>query len=177
VTLDDATAVAPKFTPSRAGTYSFALHLTDDNGVRDSDTVIIVVDTVANEPPISNAGTDQTAVAGTLIMLDGTGSFDSATSPLAFFWEQGSGPPVALSNASSSTPSFTPAASGIYLFRLVVHDGIDSAAPDDVTVVVSSLFAIEDSGGGGCSARVPFGFGSGLLLLGLLLLSLKHRVE
>ena len=177
VTLDDATAVSPKFTPSRAGTYSFALHVTDDNGVRDSDTVIVVIDTSVNEPPTSNAGADQTGVAGTLVMLDGAGSFDSGTSTLSFFWEQKSGPPVALSDGSSVTPSFTPPASGKYLFRLVVHDGIDSGAPDDVTVVVASVFMVDNSGGGGCSARVPPGFGSCLFLFGLLILFIKRRAE
>ncbi|HKE16344.1 MAG TPA: S8 family serine peptidase [Kofleriaceae bacterium] len=88
-----------------------------------------------NQPPVANAGADQSGQIGTQVVLDGTGSSDpdGGPSPLGFAWTQTAGPAVTLSGAATSQARFTPSAAGTYTFRLLVSDG---AAEDDDTVTV-----------------------------------------
>jgi hypothetical protein len=94
----------------------------------------------ANLPPIANAGPNQTVTVGTLVMLDGTGSSDpdNGPSPLTFTWTQTSGPTVTLTGANTATPGFTPTQTGMYVFSLVVNDGLADSAPATVTITVVS---------------------------------------
>lgn len=91
-----------------------------------------------NQPPVANAGPNQTVTVGTLVTLDGTASFDpdNGPSPLTFSWTQTSGPAVALTGANTAMPSFTPTVAGTYVFSLVVNDGADNSAPSSVTITV-----------------------------------------
>jgi YVTN family beta-propeller protein len=92
-----------------------------------------------NTSPVSNAGTDQTVTAGTLVTLNGTGSSDpdNGPSPLTYSWTQTSGPTVTLTGADTTQPSFTPETAGTYVFSLVVNDGLVSSTADSVTVTVN----------------------------------------
>ena len=92
----------------------------------------------ANQPPIANAGPNQTVNVGTLVTLNGTGSSDpdNGPSPLTYSWKQTSGPIVVLSGAMTATPSFTPQQPGTYVFSLVVNDGLATSAPSSVTITV-----------------------------------------
>jgi hypothetical protein len=91
-----------------------------------------------NQPPVANAGSNQTVVVGTLVTLNGTASFDpdNGPSPLTFSWTQTSGPAITLAGANTATPSFTPVIAGTYVFSLVVNDGADNSAPASVTITV-----------------------------------------
>lgn len=89
-----------------------------------------------NEPPVANAGPDQTVFVDSLVALDGSASQDPDNGPssLTFSWTMLGGPTtVALAGADTAYPSFTPTAVGDYQFRLQVSDGKDSAS-DDVKV-------------------------------------------
>ncbi len=59
-----------------------------------------------NEPPIADAGTDQTADANALVFLYGGASSDPDGDPLAYQWVQISGKPVLLLHANEPTASF-----------------------------------------------------------------------
>ena len=58
ITLPDATAESPTFTPTAAGAYTFALTVTDSVGASHTDTVVITV----TEPPVTRS-TDSTLSA------------------------------------------------------------------------------------------------------------------
>jgi bacterial leucyl aminopeptidase len=90
-----------------------------------------------NQPPIANAGPDKSASTGTAVTLDGRGSSDpdGGPGPLTYSWAQLSGPTVGLTNPGQSVASFTPTASGTYVFRLTVSDGAASRT-DEATVIV-----------------------------------------
>ena len=60
-----------------------------------------------NQAPSADAGSDQAALGGDTVTLDGSGSSDPDGDALAFSWSQTSGTPVALSDADTDSPSFT----------------------------------------------------------------------
>jgi hypothetical protein len=96
--------------------------------------------TPPNQPPVANAGPDQSVPVGSLVTLNGSGSSDPDNGPgsLTFHWTQLSGPVVTLTGANTATPSFTAAAPGSYVFSLVVNDGAVDSAPDSVTITATA---------------------------------------
>jgi hypothetical protein len=93
----------------------------------------------ANQAPIARAGADKNANVNTLVALDGRTSSDpdNGPQPLTYAWTKISGPAATLNNANTSQPSFTPATTGTYGFRLTVSDGA-ATSTDDVLVNVTS---------------------------------------
>ncbi|WP_437437731.1 PKD domain-containing protein [Trinickia violacea] len=54
---------------------------------------------------------------------------------MTYLWTQVSGPAtVTLTGASMATPSFKPTVVGVYVFSLVVSDGVSSSKPATVKV-------------------------------------------
>jgi CSLREA domain-containing protein len=92
------------------------------------------------QPPVANAGSNQTVSAGTLVMLNGSGSSDPNVPPLplTFLWTQTAGPSVTLTGANTAMPSFTPPQAGTYMFSLVVNNGVVSSTAASVTVTVTA---------------------------------------
>jgi CubicO group peptidase (beta-lactamase class C family) len=91
-----------------------------------------------NQPPVANAGSDQTVSIGTSVTLDGRLSQDpdNGPLPLTFSWVQTAGAAVTLTGATTAQPTFTPASAGTYTFRLTVSDGAATSF-DDIIVTVS----------------------------------------
>jgi len=91
-----------------------------------------------NRAPVSDAGKDQTVVAGKLVMLDGSGSYDPDGDTLSCQWALDASNPVrvVLSDASAVNFTFTPSLPGRYGFVLVVNDGTADSTPDTVKVMV-----------------------------------------
>lgn len=100
---------------------------------------VTVLDGTAPNPPLANAGPDQTVLSGAVVTLNG-----SSTSPgtLSFSWTQTAGPSVVLSNANIKNPTFTAPsvnAATLLTFRLIVSDGISSSVPSFVNVIVNPI--------------------------------------
>ena len=143
VTLEGANTAQARFTPTSLGTYAFSLVVSD--GADESEDSVVV--TIVNQPPVADAGPDQTGRAGVAVLLDGSASDDpdDAPSPLSFAWTQIDGPPVTLEGADSAQARFTPAALGIYAFRLVVSDG-EAEAEDSVVVTIVNQPPVANAG-------------------------------
>ncbi len=110
VTLSDTTAVQPTFTAPDLGaegvSLTFQLTVTDNGGLQDTDTCIVNV-TGDNDPPISDAGSDQTVEEGVTVTLDGSNSTDPDDGVAFYQWEQTDGTSVTLSDSTASHPTFT----------------------------------------------------------------------
>jgi predicted extracellular nuclease len=132
---DDAETVS--VTPDLAGMWEFELTVSD--GVL-SDAATVRVEVLApNRAPTARAGDDRSAEVGAPVSLDGSASDDPDGDSIAFSWAFTSRPPgstVALIDADSASPSFTPDLAGVYSVRLTVSDG-ELEASDSLLVTAT----------------------------------------
>ena len=107
-----------------------------------------VVTTTQNNPPVADAGSDQSLSADQEIRLDGGGSFDPDGDAMSYTWSfsrvpDGSGlvdleNPFSTNNTASSITTFEPDMMGTYIVSLVVTDTKgESSMTDSVIVSVS----------------------------------------
>ena len=144
VYISNAASAAASFTApdvtSGGETLTFLLTVTDAGGLQATDTVMVNV-TWNNEPPMADAGPDQTVDEKTLVILNGSNSIDPDDGIASFQWAQISGIPVSLVNASSAEATFTApnvTADGEALtFQLTVTDNNGLQGTDTVVVNVS----------------------------------------
>lgn len=89
-----------------------------------------------NQPPVANAGVDQSVNTGATVTLNGGGSGDPDGDPLTFAWslQTPSGSTAALSDATAVAPTFVADVAGSYVASLVVNDGEADSAADQATV-------------------------------------------
>ena len=103
-----------------------------------------------NASPRADAGPDQfisSSILPMLITLDGNGSSDPDGDDLSYHWRQIDGPVVSLSNINIVPPTFVPLQHGIYVFGLIVNDGVyDSIIEDTVTITLNNIAPIADAG-------------------------------
>ena len=100
--------------------------------------VVLFVGCQSNQPPIVQAGPDQTVNVGDKVTLRGSASDPDGTVQ-TYRWEQIAGLPVSLSNADQASASFVaPIVKGsqILAFRLTVVDDNNATATDKVVVTI-----------------------------------------
>ena len=105
--------------------------------------VVIFPDT-NNQQPIADSGPDQTAIDGSLVTLDGTGSSDPDGDSITYSWTQTSGTNVTLSNSTIANPTFVAPSTTEEImlgFSLVVNDGLLDSLPDSVVITVSPIIS------------------------------------
>lgn len=140
---------------SLAGDFVYKLTVTDNLGATDNDTMRITVNSLipSNNPPVANAGTNQTiTLPTTSANLSGAGSTDADGRVTGYSWQQVSGPTT---SAFSSTTSATPTVSnlttvGTYQFRLTVTDDDGATSSATVNVVVNAaanILPVANAGG------------------------------
>ncbi|EIC31531.1 MULTISPECIES: PKD domain-containing protein [Methylomicrobium] len=141
VTLDDPTAIKPRFTTPRLGNdtvLTFQLVITDTDG-NESDAATVNVDVKwHNEAPVADPGAASTLRAGAVKVLGGE-SYDPDGDPLAYHWTQTGGPTVALSSDTAANPSFVAPVDAIgqtLTFSLTVSDGRLESSQQTVTVAI-----------------------------------------
>jgi hypothetical protein len=151
-TLSDPAAAQPTFSaPDDPGVLTFTLTVTDSLGLPDPTPDEVVV-TVNNQPPVADAGGDQSVDANAIVSLDGSGSSDpDGDLPLTYLWMQTGGPAVALNNPAGVGPAFiAPSASTVLTFTLIATDslGLVDPTPDEivVTVIADNQPPIADAG-------------------------------
>ncbi|WP_165547171.1 PKD domain-containing protein [Kribbella sindirgiensis] len=92
-----------------------------------------------NHLPVANAGAPQSAVAGTTVTLNGSGT-DADGDALTYAWTQTGGPAVTLSSTTAAQPTFTaPSAASTLTFSLVVRDGQANSAAATTTVTITPV--------------------------------------
>ena len=122
VTLSSSSSVNPTFTAPSTGPLTFILTVTDAGGLQSNDTCIVNIVIPANNPPVANAGPDQTVYEGETVVLDGTGSSDPDLDTITYLWTQTAGTSITLSDPAAANPYFTAALEGALTFRLTVTD-------------------------------------------------------
>ena len=143
VTLSHTQVVKPTFTAPDVGpggvSLTFRLTVTDKEGLKDTDTTVVNV-TGDNDPPMADAGPDQTVNEENMVMLNGSNSTDPEKDRLFCRWKQVAGPSVTLSDPTADQPKFNApnvAPSGAALmFELTVSDSLGLKDTDDITVNV-----------------------------------------
>lgn len=139
--LSAATSVKPSFTPDVDGVYVINLVVNDGQFDSDVDNVRVTAASTVNNPPVADAGTDQSVTTGSLVTLNGSGSSDPDGDSFSYLWaiqSKPSGSSAALSSATTVSPSFTPDIDGIYKIRLVVNDGKIDSNIDKVTITATT---------------------------------------
>jgi len=143
VTLNNASSAQASFVAPRLATLTgliFQVRVSDNHATASTDRVTITVRAATNEPPVADAGVDQTVAGTGVVVLDGRSSADADAPLTRFLWEQVAGLPTAQLSGSdqvSATFDAPVVASPTELrFRLTVTDDLDVSNSDEVTVTV-----------------------------------------
>ncbi len=132
------TFIAP-YVNQEGESLTFELTVTDSEGLKSADSVIVNVLWV-NDPPVANAGRDQNVTSGKSVTLNGSGSVDNDGYIVSYMWTQLSGTPVTLNNPRAVKPAFTARtslASETLVFQLVVTDNGGLKSSSECTVKVT----------------------------------------
>ena len=131
-----ATGVSPSVSFS-VGTHSLTLTVTDNDGATDTDNVVITVNPGAsNNPPVANAGANQTVTddnnnGSESVTLNGSGSSDSDGSVTSYVWSEGGN-----QIATGATPSVSFSV-GSHNVTLTVTDNDGATDSDNVVITVN----------------------------------------
>jgi hypothetical protein len=124
--------------------YCFVIRAYDTNGNESADSnEVCLSSTSINHAPVANAGSNQTVIERTEVLLDGSGSTDPDGDELLYQWKQTGGVQVSLMDEWDMNPSFT-APDGLtqdelLTFELVVSDREFDSLPDSVEVTVQTI--------------------------------------
>jgi VCBS repeat-containing protein len=119
--------------PNYHGPDSFTYKVND--GALDSNvaTVTITINAV-QDPPVAEAGPDQTVNEAATAAFDGGGSSDADGDALTYTWDFGDG-----TTATGPAPTHAFADSGVYTVTLTVDDGHGNSHSDTLTVTVQNV--------------------------------------
>jgi len=116
---------------STAGTYTVTLAVTDDKGATGTDTASVIV-TAPNEPPVANAGPDQTALVDETVSFDGSGSDDPDGTIVSYNWDFGDG-----ATGIGVTTTHVYSTAGTYTVTLAVTDDKGATGTDTAIITVT----------------------------------------
>ena len=120
------------------GMYQFQLTVTDNLGAIGRDTVIITVNAASNQPPVANAGTNQSiTLPSNTITLSGNGT-DPDGNIASYQWTKIAGPSCTIVSPSQAQTAVNNLVQGVYQFELKVTDNLGSIGKDTVAVAVNA---------------------------------------
>lgn len=132
-----------------AGTYLFQLKVTDDLGAFALDTVLIIVHQPSlNQPPVANAGSDQTILLPTnTATLNAGMSTDPENNIATYRWSNISGPSIAnIIQANEVVSQVLSLIKGVYKIQLTVTDASGLSSADTVLITVNLTTAVVSCG-------------------------------
>jgi uncharacterized membrane protein/PKD repeat protein/uncharacterized protein YegL len=136
-----ATAVLPLTVwAGGAGVYTLTAVAQSSAANDSAQAELIIIIEEQNQPPLVNAGPDQTAVVNSLVQFNGSAS-DPDGDPLTFVWDFGD------DNGATGTltPTHVYEAIGFYTVTLTVSDSFGHVVSDtlQLTVVAEEIFAVD----------------------------------
>ena len=123
------------------GIYSFQLEVTDSEGLTDTDTIQLFINTAipGNQPPVANAGADQLITTpASAVSLDGSASFDPDNNIITYNWIKISGPSATIATPNAALSTASGLVEGLYMFTLTVTDAGGLQDTDTMTVTVEN---------------------------------------
>ncbi len=118
-------------TYTAGGEYAVTLVVNDGKADSTSDTTTATIAEV-NDPPVADAGPDQTALVGEEVTFDGSGSYDIDDGIAVYDWDFGDG-----TTGSGKTTTHTYSTPGTYTVTLTVTDDGGLTATDEAIVTVT----------------------------------------
>ena len=115
----------------------------DDSGGTNAGAAYIFEYQQPNQPPVANAGIDQTVYINETAQLDGSASGDPDNDPLVYNWQflgKPDGSNAVLSDPTIVNPSFIADMAGKYVVELIVNDGTEDSEADVVIINASKIF-------------------------------------
>ena len=115
--------------------------MVNDGTVDSAPATVTITAATANSAPTADAGQDVSTTAGTMVILDGSGSQDADGDTITYAWEIVSSPAgssATLINETQVNPSIAPDVEGPYVISLVVNDGMADSAPATVTITATA---------------------------------------
>ncbi len=121
------------------GNYTFQVIAEDNSGAQAADVVDIIVNAAGNNPPVVDAGSNQTLnFPEDTISL--TGNASDSDGIASYLWSQVSGPTLAkLVDTTTTTLNASLLVAGTYVFQLSATDKKGAIGLDSVTVVVKPV--------------------------------------
>ncbi len=129
-----------------------------------------------NQPPVADAGADQSVLVGETAQLDGSNSSDPDGNPLTFSWTitaQPAGSTASLSDPTAVAPTLVADLDGTYQIQLIVNDGTLSSAADQLTItaaapgLATTFTGLGDLAGGSFSSQALGVSSDGTFVVGL----------
>jgi alpha-tubulin suppressor-like RCC1 family protein len=132
------TAQKPLITGLNPGVYVFKLKVTDNGWLSDSANVTVTVNVTGPQPPVANAGPNQTITLPTnSATLTGSGS-EINGKIVSYQWTQVNGPSTAtIGTPGTAQTTVSALVQGLYTFQLTVTDSAGVKANAQVTVTVN----------------------------------------
>ncbi|MBS1598792.1 MAG: tandem-95 repeat protein [Bacteroidetes bacterium] len=155
-TITNGNTSKPTVGALQAGAYTFQLTVTDNKGATATAQVTVTVNNAApNQPPVANAGTNQTITLPTSsASLNGTGSSDPDGTIASYAWSQVSGPGSTITNASAASTVVTGLTAGTYVFKLTVTDNSGATASANVTITVNPAVNVPPTANAGADQTI-----------------------
>ena len=154
--LSHRTTLEPRLTAPEIATENaslmFLLTIIGEDGSQAQDSCIVNV-SETNVPPTAAAGHTQTVAGGSLVVLDGSASFDPDDEIVSYAWKQIAGPQITLSDPTREQTTFTTPDldldGDVLLFELIVTDQGGLRARDTciVNVTGTSQPPVANAGG------------------------------
>ncbi|MCI0530126.1 MAG: PKD domain-containing protein, partial [Nitrospira sp.] len=137
--------------PPEAGSFTVTVNVSDGKGGTDNQSFTLMIESLAvsNNPPVADAGPDQTVLVGDTVTLDGSGSTDLDGDPLTYNWSLVSVPTgslVILDDPTTVHPTFVVDLPGAYVVQLIVHDGKVDSAVDIVIIAMINSAPVANAG-------------------------------
>lgn len=129
------------------GADSFTYRASDGLLASNVATVSLTIAAV-QDPPVAEAGPDQTASEAAAVLFDGRGSVDPDGDPLTYSWNFGDG-----GTGAGATPSHIFADNGTYTVSLTVDDGHGNTSTDTLVVTVKNVAPAAGSSGPASGVR------------------------